>query len=414
MESASLTWLVLGIGVLLLWVWRLATLRAVLRHRQLLGEAAPGDAPVAMPRVSIVVAARNEQDTIGSCLASLLQQQYPDFEVIAVDDRSTDATPHMLERLRDQSSGRLTVISVRELPARWTGKNHAMHHGVAAASGDWLLLTDADCRQTSPHTIALAVGEALRRELDLLTLTPRLDAPSVWEKITLAPCTVALFMWFLPHRANDPHSPVAYANGAFLLIRRTCYDALGGHRAVRDALNEDIRLARRAKQAGFRLAVMDQHGLYRTRMYPTPGEAWRGWSRIYFGCIESPARLLLTAASTVLLGLGPWVGLVAWGLIGSRSNAVSVGGALVVAVVWGLSVVMLQVAAWRVHGMMGLPRRWSAWYALGVMAAGAMLLRAVLPALGGLDITWRGTRYRFSAGSRQAPGDDPGDQVPHE
>lgn len=411
MDCTATIWLSVGVGVALLWVWRLAVLGTVLRRRQLLGETTPGDEPAASPRVSILVAARNEQETIESCLTSLLQQQYPDFEIIAVDDRSTDATPHILERLRRASDGRLTVITIRDLPAGWTGKNHAMHHAAAAATGDWLLFTDADCRQTSPHTIALALREALRRELDLLTLAPRLDAPSVWEKITLAPCAVALFLWFLPYRANDPHSPVAYANGAFLLMRRACYDAIGGHQAVCHALNEDIQLARRAKRAGFRLGVMDQLGLYRTRMYRTPADAWHGWSRIYFGCLESPARLLRTAASTVLLVLGPWVGLALAAAAWLRSAAGSADAWGWVMGAWALNVVMLQVAAWRLHGMMGLPRRWSALYAIGAALSCAMLLRAWLHALGRLDTTWRGTRYRFGGGS---PEGGAGDQVTHE
>ncbi len=394
MSLAFQVWFVLAGGIGLVWLVRLVTIGATLRKRCVLTPDAFHGPLKDAPRVSILVAARDEEDNIEACITTLLDQDYPNSELIVVDDRSRDRTPSILARLARQFGDRLQVVTVRECPDGWFGKNHAMHNGVAATSGEWLLFSDADCRQTSRHTLSIAMQESRDHATDFLSIIPVLEHRAVWEKILQPASSLVLINRFLPQRVNDPKKRIAYANGAFMLMTRRCYDAIGGHEMVRTRLNEDIDMARLAKQGGQRLRVVENEGLFQARMYPTLLSAWKGWSRIFAGAFATPSRVLAASAVVFLFVLAPWISLgvalvrVVWG-----ESAVA-GSWRLALWTWLVVVTMQQLVITRFYAAVGFARAWSLTYVLGVSVALAMLVSALFKVLGATSTTWRSSTYR--------------------
>lgn len=389
--KASL-WLAGGLAVV--WIARLLYLKKARRMRIVLRHA---DAPYAAadaPRVSVIVAAKDEQDCIENCLTSLLGQDYPNLEVIAVDDRSTDDTPSILSQLAQRWPDKLRVLTITRLRDGWFGKNNAMRTGIEASTGKWLLLTDADCVHTCKSTISIALQDAVENKVDFLSITPQLIMEKVWEKVLQPVCALVLIFWFMPGRVNDPRKSTAYANGAFMLLRRSCYDAIGGHEVVRTEVNEDVHLARLAKSSGHRLRVVENRGLYTVRMYRTPGEAWRGWSRIYYGCLGSLSKLMLVAGFMVVFSLAPWAGLLvsaaAWAATGFET-ASDWPAALAA---WAGVIMLQQIVMTRSYRILRIPRLWALTYPIGACITLAILVVAMLKCLGASTTTWRGTTYR--------------------
>lgn len=387
-------WFVLAGGIGLVWLVRLVTIGPVLRRRYLLKPNAFRGPLENAPRVSILVAARDEEDNIETCVTTLLDQDYPNFELIVIDDRSRDRTPQILSRLQRQFGDRMRVVTVHKCLDGWFGKNYAMHAGVAVSSGEWFLFTDADCRQNSPHTLSIALQEARTHGTDFLSIIPMLETRTAWERILQPACSLVLIIRFLPERVNDPKKRIAYANGAFMLMSRRGYDAIGGHERIRDRMNEDIELARLAKQSGLRLRVVENKDLYQTRMYASPLGAWRGWSRIFAGAFATPARVLAACAVVFLVVLCPWVSL-GVALVGQASGTADAGSLWVLAAWTWLGVVILQqLVITRFYTAVGIAWAWSLTYILGVTVALGMLVNALFKVLGATTTTWRSTTYR--------------------
>jgi len=387
-------WLALAGMAGIVWLIRYANIGRITRQRQILSSRSHPGPPPDAPKVSIILAAKDEEDNIETCVTGLLDQDYPGYELIVVDDRSHDRTPVILRRLERQADGRLRVITVKALREGWFGKSNAMREGVAVANGEWLLFTDADCRQTSHRTLSMAMREAAAHEIDFLSVTPVLETHTVWERIIQPVCTLALMTWFLPHRVNKPWRKAAYANGAFILMRRSCYEAIGGFERVRNELNEDVQMARLAKQMGLGLRVVENDDLYRTRMYDSLPAAWRGWSRLFYGCLVSLRRLSAAALLLALLCILPWVSLVIAlaGLQGSHVDSATEWG--LAACLWGAAVALMQLVMWRVYGILRTGRTWSLTYVLGAFVVFGMLINAMFKAVGARPTTWRGTTYR--------------------
>jgi cellulose synthase/poly-beta-1,6-N-acetylglucosamine synthase-like glycosyltransferase len=397
MSVLFLVWIGWSAVAGIIWLLRLASLGPALRRRELINPRHSRGPFEPAPTVSILVAAKDEEANIHACITTLLAQDYPELAIIAVDDRSRDRTPCILNELAANSPGRLTVLRMDDLPEGWFGKSHALHRAAALSASDWLLMTDADCRFSSPASVSAAVRFAVENRVDLLTITPELEVPTVWERVLQTACSIVLLSWFLPDRVHNPRSSTAYANGAFILIRRITYDAIGGHEKIRTRLNEDIHLARNAKESGAVLRVAGSDGLYRTRMYDSLRSAWRGWSRLFRGCLESVPRLLFSAVLVFLVSVIPWPSLLG-SLIAAWASGERVwfwAGAS-----WGLVVLLLHVVMWRLYPAFSVGRGWSVFYPIGALATVIVLSNATLQLLGATTTTWRGTRY---ARGRAAP-----------
>jgi glycosyltransferase involved in cell wall biosynthesis len=281
----------------------------LIRHRRAIPKLPALPEPVTLPRLSVVVPARDEGSAIGRALGSLLEQDYPDIEIIVVDDRSTDTTGEVLRELATKDP-RLLVIRVDDLPAGWLGKNHALWRGADRASGEWLLFTDADV-VFGQGALRRAVAYAMAGELDHLTLAPRLVARGLALRAFVAFFGYAFVALWGAYLANDPKSKRGVGIGAFNLVRRSAYERIGTMRALSLRPDDDIRLGRRLRAFGFRQRVLNGNELMSFEWYPTLAAAISGLEKSMYSSME----YRVVDAVGVLLYLGatmvwPFVGVV--------------------------------------------------------------------------------------------------------
>jgi chlorobactene glucosyltransferase len=343
-----------------------------------------------LPFISVIIPARNEQRNIRHCISSVLRQDYPNFEIICVDDHSSDGTAGILAELAE-SNPSLQVIHGAELPAGWAGKPHALVQGVALARGEWLCFMDADTF-ASPELLRASYHIALRLQADMFSILTAQVLGSFWERAVLPLVFLGLSFGFPAKRVNDPSRPDAISNGQFILIRRQAYEAIGGHSAVIDRIDEDRALALLAKQAGKRLVLADGRQVASTRMYTSLGEMWEGWTKnIYLGLLDKLWLLSFGA----LLGLAVSILLPAW-LIGSIAWLISEAGAaaMVVAgealVMWAFLLAKRQQAC---RGF-GIPGWYAFTFPMGAFIFTAMMLASAVNVISGRGVTWKGRRYQ--------------------
>jgi chlorobactene glucosyltransferase len=260
--------------------------------------------------VSILVPARNEAGNIARCIRSLLNQDYPNFELIVLDDNSEDATASIIEMLTsptEDPQGRLRVIKGGELPEGWLGKNFACFQLAEAARGQYLLFTDADTSH-SVNALTSALAAMYIEDVQLLSFFPLQQTIMFGERLAvplLQMYTFGLLPVFLVPR--NPNPAFSAANGQFMLFKRTAYDQIGGHQAVRGVVLEDVVLARRVKQAGFRLLLPDGRDSMTCRMYRNNYEVWRGFSKNLFAFFNFELGwLALFLLLNLLVFIGPF------------------------------------------------------------------------------------------------------------
>jgi glycosyltransferase involved in cell wall biosynthesis len=243
------------------------------------------------PAVSVIIPARNEEVSLASCLESLVAQVGVAFEIIVVDDHSTDRTRAIADSFSNsQMQFPLRVIEAGTLPAGWTGKNNAVVAGARAARGEWLLFTDADTIHL-PGSLARSLAEAKRRGAALLSYSPEQIVDSFWERAVMPVIFAELASSFRPSEVSNPKSPAAVATGQYILIAREAYEAVGGHTAIATSLLEDVALARAVKRSGRKIFFRYGADAVRTRMYRTFAQLREGWTKNLALLFPSPARL---------------------------------------------------------------------------------------------------------------------------
>ena len=388
--AAAWFWVLLLIG--LVWARRHLALNRADQQKTL----SPQDAsapPATLPRLSVLVAAKDEEPNIGRCLSGLLAQHYPGLEVIATNDRSSDRTGPIMDDMAARDA-RLKPVHVTHLPAGWTGKNHALHQAIGQATGDYFCFTDADCQFHAPELLAAAVCFALREKIDFLSVLPDLEAYTFWERIVQPPAGAIMVFWFPPEKVNNPNSPRAYANGAFMLMSRRSYEALGGHAAAPNALNEDMHFARRAKSSGLRLRVILGGGMYSVRMYVGLRQIWNGWTRIFYCCFGTLPHLLVSVGCLTEFSLRPTGSLlVALGLAAASVAPAVFGG---IAGAAALAIVAQQSVLWRFYVLGRTPPAWALTYPIGAAMCLAITINA-MRRYAGAATHWRGTSYTGGA-----------------
>ena len=254
------------------------------------------------PTVSVIIPARNEEACLADCLQSLVAQSGVAFEIIVVDDRSTDRTREIAQSFPEE---KVRVVETPPLPAGWTGKNNAVTTGARQAPGEWLLFTDADTVHL-PGSLAGAMAEAQENHADLLSYSPEQIAVTFWEMATLPVVFAELARQYPPSVVSDPTSPIAAANGQFILIRRDAYEAVGGHAAIAADILEDVVLARAVKRSGRKIRFRFAPDAVRTRMYRNYRELRDGWTKNLALLFPQPGRL---AAKILAFWAIPWVAL---------------------------------------------------------------------------------------------------------
>jgi chlorobactene glucosyltransferase len=259
-----------------------------------------------LPFISVIVPARNEGTKVGRCLESLANQNYPHYEVIAIDDRSVDQTGTIIKEIAAKYE-HVRHVSGQEAPPGWIGKCNALVRGVKYANGQWYLFTDADTCHT-PESLRFAVSYALEHNAELISFMPVQELGSFWEKVVM-PVLLGSFLCGDPmNTINDRTNDRAYAYGQYILVRRDVYEAVGGHAAVHDQILDDISFARVVKEHGFHIMAADGRLLYKVRMYTDLETLWQGWTKNLFALIECQViYLLLVIALINLAVVGPFV-----------------------------------------------------------------------------------------------------------
>ena len=300
-----IVWWLAGIFLAVLWTSRLVA--AAFGMRQLADLTRPGwqQAPANGPRVSVIVPARNEQDGIEAGLRSLLALDYENYEVIAVNDRSTDSTGEIIEGLVAEASPRkLKAVHIKALPSGWLGKPHAMWRAAQHASGDWLLFTDADIT-FSPDCLRRAVAYAEESKTDHLVLIPTLIMLSVGERMMLAFFNILFVFGHRPWKVADPRTKDHMGVGAFNLIRRTVYDQVGTHAKLRFEVLDDVKLGKIVKENGFTQRVALGRNLISLRWAKNAMDVVRNLTKNFFALMQF--RWPRALGSCLLLAFFHWM-----------------------------------------------------------------------------------------------------------
>ncbi len=333
------------------------------------------------PMVSIIVAARDEARGVGAAVGSLLAQEYPRLEVVAVDDRSADGTGEILDRLA-AGDPRLRVMHVRELPPGWLGKNHALAAGAAAASGEWLLFTDGDVVM-APRSVGRAVGYAIATSLDHVTVLPEILVPGFWLQAFVTGFATWGLVAARPWRVGKPRSRRYAGVGAFNLVNASSYRRAGGHEPIRLRPDDDLKLAKLLVRSGARPGVLRGRGAIAVEWYASLGEAVDGLMKNSFAVVGYHAT---AALGGVLLNLvTALVPLLAIVLGGPAARLA------------GLGALLFQVLAARALAREIPTRvRTALVFPVSCLLLAWVLLRATVLTLWRRGIRWRGTFYPLS------------------
>lgn len=388
-----IVWMLALGAVSVVWLLRHAQINRYMRTENPLCDAMYDGPPVPAPRLSVLVAAKDEEENIERCVRTMLDQDYPDFQMIAINDRSADRTGPILDAIAVENP-KLTPVHVKELREGWFGKNNAMREGFEHADGEWLCFIDADCRQTSRKTLSTAMRFAMEQNVDFLSVLPQLEAKSFWEQVVQPACGGILVFWFNPTHVNDPAHPTAYANGAFMLMKRSTYEAIGGHEPFKTQVNEDMHMAKATKAVGHRLRVVQNRDLYLTRMYTSFKAIWRGWSRIFYGCFETFRRLRISLMVMLFSGLLPWYSAIAAWVVVAMRGWDGAGLFKPVALLATLAVVCQQSVLVRYYRLSQTPAYLAPTYPVAGTLVCGMLINAMAKLGGRTTTTWRGTTYR--------------------
>ena len=264
--------------------------------------------------LTVVVPAYNEAANIAACITSILGSEDPcgDWRVLLVDDRSTDATVAIAQAAAGACGAkepRFAVLDAGPRPEgeRWVGKNWACSRAMEQVESEWVLFVDADVR-LQPATLRRALTQATSEGADLFSLAPRLSCGCLAEWMVQPIMASLLGLGFPIEAANDPASAVAFAAGPFMLFRRGAYVAIGGHRALAAEVVEDLALARRVKQGGYRLRYLLGLDALELRMYSDFASLWEGWTKNWLLGLDGDVARALGASSVVLLIFsGPWL-----------------------------------------------------------------------------------------------------------
>lgn len=246
----------------------------------------PIESTIGVPTISAIVPARNEEANIADCVRSIALQPEV-LEILVVNDQSTDRTAEIVLNLIAEIP-QLRLLETNDLPAGWVGKNNAVWLGAQAAKGKWLLFTDADA-VLAPGAAAKAFQVAQENSAALVSFSPEQTLGSWYEKALIPFVYCRLARKFSYANVNDPKNPAAAANGQFLLIQRSTYDAVGGHASVAGEVLEDVALARRVKQDSWGIWFGSGAGLVSVRMYRSFRSMWAGWRKNLYQLMGTPS-----------------------------------------------------------------------------------------------------------------------------
>jgi cellulose synthase/poly-beta-1,6-N-acetylglucosamine synthase-like glycosyltransferase len=294
-------WLAIySIGLTVAWV--VVTVYVLVNARRVrhLKDLSPAEEP--LPPLAVIVPVRNEEAEVEAALTSVLRLDYPGLQIIVINDRSTDTTPQILEKMA-AAHPRLTLQTITELPEGWLGKNHALYQGYKATATEWMLFTDADVL-FSPQALRKAMYYAQEKALDHLVVMPEVTSPSALFKAVMNTFALMLDVRQRPWAVSNPRSSASIGIGAFNLVRRTAYEKAGTHAAFSLRPDDDLKLGEHIKKAGFRPDILYGNGEVSLQWYTNLGEFIRGLMKNTFSVANYNPLL---AAGFVLATLAVFV-----------------------------------------------------------------------------------------------------------
>jgi len=349
----------------------------VLGHRQLrfLSDVPPAPAG---PSVSVIVAARNEASGVEAGLRSLQRLDYPNLEIIVVDDRSTDGTGDILDRMA-AADERLAVVHVHEVPSGWLGKNHALFVGAARATGEFLLFTDADI-VLEPTTLRRAIAVVNGGAIDHLTAVPDVRVPGIALRAFVTAFSVFFALYSRPWKARDPRSRQYIGVGAFNLIRATTYGAIGTHQAIAMRPDDDLKLGKLVKKHGFRQDVVYGRNAVVVEWYSSLGALIDGLMKNSFASVNYSLWAVI-GSTTALLVMNVWP---------FAAVFVTTGPARILNASSVVLIVLIFLTSVRYNG----GHWWQApTYPFAAVLFAYIIWRSALLAVSTGEIRWRGTAY---------------------
>lgn len=382
MMSAIEHWLFWGYGFLGVGVWCLVWFGMIKGQARLDLRRGKRVELGQWPRVTVVVACRNEQDHIRDCVEGILSQDYPNVELIVVNDRSEDRTAEVLREIRDH---RLKVLEVKELPVGWFGKTHAMWLGARAGEGEWLVFTDSDTRLCE-GALREGIGLGVIRGFDMVSLVPRFRTRGFSDSLLTPLCGMMTSGMYSIMFANHAQLPgVAFACGQYMAIRREAYEQAGGWESLKGYPSDDVEMARRMKRMGMRPRVGWGQDLVEARMYEGWGQVYRGWSRNLIMASRGHPWRVLGAVMFVLLGVMSSFAALGWGLVEGHQGWVllSLG-----------HMILITLVLWSGYERGRFQRPYALLWPIGMLLLLLILVRSLyLCWRGGME--WRGVWYSF-------------------
>ena len=372
-----LFWIIALGAVALLWIYGAIDAARGVPALASLGDAAPlSDADC--PSISVLFAARDEAEKLPAALKTFLAMDYPRYEVVAVNDRSEDGTEELLERAA-QENPHMKVVCVKELPAGWLGKPHALQKAYEQSTGEWLVFTDADV-QFAPSLLRSAISLAEKKGWDHLTLSGRTEMFTFGERIALTFFALAFLMSVRPWRVSDSRSRAFVGVGMFQLIRRSAYEKIGTHRRLAMEVVDDMKLGKLVKQAGFRSAMARAGDDVSVHWHSGVRNIIRGTTKNFFAFAEFSLWMVGTQIfGLIAMCIFPWLALPfvhGWALLFA---GIAVGLAIILDI--GVCVELRASPAYALT------------FPIGALIFVWMLVRSTIVTLWSGGITWRGTFY---------------------
>ncbi len=330
------------------------------------------------PRISVIIPACNEERNIESALASVIAQDYPDFEIIAIDDRSTDSTGAILDRVAAQTPN-LRVVHITQLPAGWLGKNHALQMGADSTTGSVLLFSDADVVM-HPSVLRRAARYLVEHDIDHLAIPPRAIVHGFLAKAFLGAFALLFTIYTKPWKVSDPKAREHIGIGAFNMIRTAAYQTIGGHRPIAMRPDDDMKLGKLVKLRGFKQDMVFGTELLSVEWYASFREMRNGLMKNFFAALDySLLKLAAAAVGQFALLIWPFVAILVTRGATEWLNAATVA----------LLLITFAINAPRA----GISWVWG--FAMPIAGATAIYLmtRSALFTLKNGGIEWRGTRY---------------------
>jgi chlorobactene glucosyltransferase len=337
---------------------------------------------------------RNEEKNTRRCIGGLLSQNYPNFEIVAVDDWSKDSTLKILKELASRHNN-LQVIEGNPVPEDWVGKSYALWRGVEQAKGDWLLFVDADTA-SPPYMLTSVINYVEENKIDMLSISPFQVLETFWERV-IQPVVLSHIYYAFPYKKiNDPKSKIAAANGQFILIRQSVYKPIGGHLAVKNRIVEDVALANLVKGRGYRLHFVRGKRLIKTWMYTNFGEIWEGWTKnLFFGLGRKWTRVIFSVVILLACGFIPPI-LFTWSAVQVFFQGAYTLPALLILAESTFLLVLIVYNFWRQGTkLFAIPGYYSFTVPLGILIYVAIILSSAYKVVSGMGVTWKERVYRL-------------------